>query len=40
MSNKIPKGEQLDKLREGLYGKAANLIPPRLTDLNEAWSIL
>ena len=40
ISNKIPKSEQLDKLREGLYGKATNLIPPRLTDLKEAWSIL
>ena len=30
----------MDKLREGLYGKAANLIHPRLTDLKEAWSIL
>ena len=40
VSNKIPKGEQLDKLREGLYGKAFNIIPPRPTDLKEAWSIL
>ena len=40
ISNKIPKGEQLEKLREGLYGKAANLIPSRLTDLKEAWEIL
>ena len=40
ISNKIPKGEQLDKLREGLFGKAANLIPSRLTELKEAWEIL
>ena len=38
--NKIPKSDQLDKLREQLRGKAKNLVPVKTESIEKAWDIL
>ena len=40
IANKIPKEDQLDKLREVLSGKAKAQVPAKTEDIDRAWELL
>ena len=40
IGNKIPKSDQLDKLREQLRGKAKNQVPIKVDSIDRAWELL
>ena len=40
IANKIPKDDQLDKLREVLSGKAKAQVPAKTEDIARAWELL